>query len=612
MIAGPGLKLVGGIFIDTVDHQKLVFIDIGHFFEAAEPFGHQKLGEKLVQIKRVHEQLGPGLEFGLTARAFFGFGHDVDVQPGQLGRKSHVLSATADGQRKLFFGHHHFDPFGFFIQNHFADLGGLQRVHQKRRRVVIPWNDVNLLTLQFVDYRLHPAAAHPHAGAHGVDRTVVTDHRDLGAAAGVTRDSLDLDDAVVNLRHFHLEQLGHEFGRCAAQENLRSAHFAPHVLDVTADAVVRAIAFAADLLVAPEYRLAPAHVDDDVAVFLALDDTVDDRASPVLEFLELLVALSLADPLQDHLFGRLRGNSAHFNRRHLFDELLTDLGVFHILLGLFDGELSLIILKLFFLDDRANTGKRRAPRLAVNRHANIHLGPVPGLGGTGEAFFHRFDDQFGVDHFFARNRIGGLQQFQLVCACYGHRSGLLAVDDCLDFVELGFVYIATGFAGAQHVADQVVGQHQLGLGKPLKLQANRAFLDLDQNFAALRTGQIAPEPFAPVDQIGCFQLGNIARPGVEILHPGQGPVDAGAGNLERVIVVNRVLDVQRGRDRRRDFRAVVNFDPAMRFVGHDLQRRAVAAHQADAHQFEAEVFDHGRHEGGQPLVDLGLGDQVVH
>jgi hypothetical protein len=72
-------------------------------------------------------------------------------------------------------------------------------------------------------------------------------------------------------------------------------------------------------------RLAPAHIDDDVAVFLALDDTVDDGAGTVLEFLVLAVTLGLADLLQDHLLGRLRGDPAHVDGGDRLVEAVADL-----------------------------------------------------------------------------------------------------------------------------------------------------------------------------------------------------------------------------------------------------------------------------------------------
>ena len=245
-------------------------------------------------------------------------------------------------------------------------------------------------------------------------------HGDLGARTGVAGDRLDLNDAVIDFRHFHLEQLGHELRRGTAQENLWATLLATHVFDVDADTVVRAIAFAANLFVPAQDRFASAHIDDDVAVLFALDQTVDDGTGAVFEFFELAVTLCFADLLQNHLLGRLRRDAAHLNRGDFFDVGVTDLGVSHVLLGLIDGELGLIVLKLFVLDHGANASKCRFPGLAVDVDPDVHLGAVAGLGGTGEGFFHRFDDQTGVDHLFARHRLGGLQQLKLVCRCNGH------------------------------------------------------------------------------------------------------------------------------------------------------------------------------------------------
>ena len=65
---------------------------------------------------------------------------------------------------------------------------------------------------------------------------------DLGAAAGLARDGLDLDRAGVDLGHLELEQAAQEVLVRAADEDLRPARGAPdleHVrLDVLADAVV--------------------------------------------------------------------------------------------------------------------------------------------------------------------------------------------------------------------------------------------------------------------------------------------------------------------------------------------------------------------------------------
>src|SRR5690606_27069834 len=137
------------------------------------------------------------------------------------------------------------------------------------------------------------AAAHADAGADRVDRGIPRDHADLGAAAGIAGDRLHGDDAVIDLRHFLREQLGHELRMGARQEDLRPALLAAHVVDEGADAVAGAEGLARDRLVAAHDRLGAAEIDDHVAVFDALDLAVDDLADAVLELVELTVALGL-------------------------------------------------------------------------------------------------------------------------------------------------------------------------------------------------------------------------------------------------------------------------------------------------------------------------------
>src|SRR5205085_1860161 len=147
--------------------------------------------------------------------------------------------------------------------------------------------------------------AHADAGAHGVDRALVRQHRHLGAAAGVAGHGADLDDPVVDLRHFLSEQLGHEAGVGPAEHDLRTLGLAPHVVDVAADAVADVEVLARDRLVAAHDAFAAAEVDDGVAVLDPLDHAVDDLAHAVLELLELTLALGLADLMGHHLARHL-------------------------------------------------------------------------------------------------------------------------------------------------------------------------------------------------------------------------------------------------------------------------------------------------------------------
>ena len=149
----------------------------------------------------------------------------------------------------------------------------------------------------------------------------------LARLPGIAGGGLDLDDAVVNLGHFLGEQLLHEVGVGARQEDLRAAGFAADRQDQAADAVADADHFARDLLVAADDALGAAEVDDDVAELDALDDAGDDLAGAVLELLILALALGVADLLEDDLLGGLGGDPAELDRRQRVDDEVADRGV---------------------------------------------------------------------------------------------------------------------------------------------------------------------------------------------------------------------------------------------------------------------------------------------
>ena len=135
---------------------------------------------------------------------------------GELAGEAHVLAAAADREAELVVGNDDFDAALFLVDDDAADGRRLERVDDEGREVLAPRDDVDLLALQLLDDRLDAAALHADAGADRVDRAVVADDADLGAAARVAGGGLDLDDAVVNLGHFLREQLLHEVGVGAA------------------------------------------------------------------------------------------------------------------------------------------------------------------------------------------------------------------------------------------------------------------------------------------------------------------------------------------------------------------------------------------------------------
>ena len=269
--------------------------------------------------------------------------------------------------------------------------------------------------MQLVHNGLHAGTTHTHASTDRVDGVVIGNYRDLRAGTRVTGHSFNLDDAVIDFWHFHFEQLCHELWRCAGQEDLRATGLATHVFDVDADTIIRAIAFATDLFVATQNRFAATDVHDDIAIFFALHQTINDGAGFVFELFVLTITLCFTDLLKDNLFRRLCRDTAQLNRWDLFHESVTNLWVFQILLGLLYGEFRLVVFQLFIFHNRAHTGESRLTGLAVDGHANVHFRAVARLGRTCQRFFHRFDNQTWVDHLLACNGFGGLQKLQLVC-----------------------------------------------------------------------------------------------------------------------------------------------------------------------------------------------------
>ena len=90
-----------------------------------------------------------------------------------------------------------------------ADLGGAQRMSSENHWIIREFDDVDFLSAQLADDRLHAHAFHAHAGAHRINVFVPRHHRDLSALARLARDRSDDHRAVIDLRHFRLEQIRH-------------------------------------------------------------------------------------------------------------------------------------------------------------------------------------------------------------------------------------------------------------------------------------------------------------------------------------------------------------------------------------------------------------------
>src|SRR5215831_15559247 len=84
------------------------------------------------------------------------------------------------------------------------------------------FDDVDFFAAQFANDGLHAHALHAHARAHAVHVAIAALYCDLGAFAGLTRAAADLHGAIVDLRHFLLEQAHDQFGSSARDEHART------------------------------------------------------------------------------------------------------------------------------------------------------------------------------------------------------------------------------------------------------------------------------------------------------------------------------------------------------------------------------------------------------
>ena len=122
----------------------------------------------------------------------------------------------------------------------------------------------------------------PTQAPTGIDLPILRDHGDFRALARLADAAHDPDHAVVDLGHFHLEELHEQLGRRAREHDLRALRDLEHLDDDRADAVADGVALGARLLALRQDGLGPAEVDDDVALLEALDLPVEELADALL------------------------------------------------------------------------------------------------------------------------------------------------------------------------------------------------------------------------------------------------------------------------------------------------------------------------------------------
>ena len=101
----------------------------------------------------------------------------------------------------------------------------------------------------------------------------------------------------------------------AGQEDLGAALLFTNIHDIRTNAIARLDVFTRQSLIATDHGLSTAQINNDVAIFDALDDAVDDLADTVFKLFILTRAFCFACNLHDGLLGAVCLNAGRFNHR---------------------------------------------------------------------------------------------------------------------------------------------------------------------------------------------------------------------------------------------------------------------------------------------------------
>ena len=194
---------------------------------------------------------------------------------------------------------------------------------------------------------------------------------------------------------------------------MRAALFAAHILDIGANAIARAEHFARDQIIAPHNRFRASQIEHHIAIFDALDEAVNHLADAVFEFFILLFALGFADALHNHLLGRLRGDTAKFDRRQFVNNLVTDLRFRIIALGDRQRHFQIVIFDHF--DNGDDAQEFGLAGLRVDIDTNVVFLTITGFCRLLDGVGHGRENNLDLNALFARHRIGDLQELQLIC-----------------------------------------------------------------------------------------------------------------------------------------------------------------------------------------------------
>jgi hypothetical protein len=196
-------------------------------------------------------------------------------------------------------------------------------------------------------------------------------------------------------------RLDDEFRRGARQDDLRATRIAVDAQQVGADAVADAQVFLGNHLVTRQQGLDLASLDNGIAALHALDRAVDDVLLALQEVSQNLLALGIADFLQDDLLGSLGTDAPEIDRLQRLLERVARLDFRIVLLRFGKRHLEVLIDVFVVGHDLPATEGLEFTRLAIDRDTHVGLVMDTLLGRRGERQFKGAKDDVLADVLFA-------------------------------------------------------------------------------------------------------------------------------------------------------------------------------------------------------------------
>src|SRR5574343_1672859 len=498
------------------------------------------------------------LGFRLLGRLVLG--HQVDGPLRQLGSQAHVLAVATDGNGQVVLVDHDVHGVLFLIDDDGGNLGRRQRADDELRRIGRPQHDVDVLAADFVAHGSDARAAQADAGTDRIDARVVRLDGNLGAQAGVAGTGLQFHQTIGDFRHFQLEQLDDEFRSGTRQDDLRATGIAIDAQQISLDTVADTQVFLGNHLVARQQGFDLAGFDDGVAALHALDGTGNDMFTTTQEVGQYLLALGVANLLQNDLLGGLGTDTAEIDRLQRLLQVIAGFDLRIVLLGIGQRHLQVFVDVFVVGNNLPTTEGVVVTRIAVD--GNTHFG-------------------FVVDTLFRRR-----SERQLKGTENDFLGDVLFAGQCIDQQQHFTAH------GLKPPSPSVESGHQTCLLDIGKFQFHIIFIKAQTDLTILAAQQLALEVTATVVRNTQLDLDILAGKTLEIGRLLDDAIHARRRDFEAIKI--DVLDLEHARQLIRHLGAIIDIDTV--FLGWRINEdanRTAARRQLDIDEFIAHTNDGG-------------------